>query len=118
MSEEVESEYFCQLHDDDKRRYKEKIAKLELETDPYLLPVDQWTPDRTLWPSVEYPDICNYLINSPSPYTREALKAYKSSEGYSYFVAGFVEEVLVTKTRNDTLLMTAKVKQFSLLSTL
>ena len=111
MSDEVESEYFRQLSDDDRLRYNEKMAKLELQTDPYLLSIDQWTPERSHWPSVEYPDICVYLINSPSPYTKQALKAFKSSEGYAYFVAGFVEDVLVTKTPNGTLLMTAKVTQ-------
>ena len=97
MAEEIESDFFKQLDAADKKRYKEKLSKLGVCTDPYV------------WPSVEFPDICVYLLNSPSPYTKEALKAYKSSEGYAYFVAGFVDQVLATKISDNAMLMTAKV---------
>jgi len=103
-SEETESSYYKELSEDDKVRYKEKMRMLEMHTDPYLLPTDRWSTDRKVWPTVEFPDICVYLLNSPSPYTKESLKEFKIIE-----VAGFVEEVLVTKISGNTLLMTAKV---------
>lgn len=56
MNGEVESEYLRQLNDDDKKWYNDKMTKLGQQTDPYLLPIDQWLPDRFLWPSVEYLD--------------------------------------------------------------
>ena len=109
VGEEIESDFFKQLDAADKKRYKEKLSKLGLRVDPYLMDADQWSTSRNVWPSVEFPDICVYLLNSPSPYTKEALKAYKSSEGYAYFVAGFVDQVLVTKINDNVMLMTAKV---------
>ncbi|XP_038064512.1 uncharacterized protein LOC119734942 [Patiria miniata] len=36
-----------------------------------------------------------YLINFPSSYTGEAMKAYKSLDGYKYFIAGKVNHLLV-----------------------
>ena len=51
--------------------------------------------DWLSWPNVEYPDIFNYFVTSVSTYTKQQLKAYKSLEGYRYFVDGWVQEGFV-----------------------
>ena len=68
------SGYYEQLKDDVKKRYNEKLNIIvEAVYDPYTfssgLGIDAM-------PNIEYPDIYNFLINTPSPYTKEGLKMY------------------------------------------
>ena len=75
-----ETDFFKQLDARGKRRYHEKLEVLGLCSDPYATTSENWESDPDSWPNVEFPDILNYLINSPSPHTKESLKAYKSTE--------------------------------------
>ena len=92
--------YFNTLSVDDQRHYRRKLELLGKVEDPYLM----WEkPAQTVstsldwhdWPNVEYPDIYNYLIETPSLYTKESLKAYKSLDGYKYYCDGRVSKVSV-----------------------
>ena len=76
------SGYYERLKDDVKKRYNEKLNIIgEAVDDPYTFSSGLGIDDM---PSIEYPDIYNFLINTPSLYTKEELKAYKSLEGYKY----------------------------------
>ena len=75
-----ESEFYKQLDASGKKRYREKTALLGLCYDPDTTSRDCWERTPNVWPDVEFPDICAYLIHTPSPYTKEALKAYKSTD--------------------------------------
>ena len=112
------SSYYYALEESAKSRYREKLALLGGIEDPYLTK-DLDRGEKGLewqdWPAVEYPDIFNYLIATPSPYTMQELKAYKSLEGYRQFIDGWVSDIRVT-AYNDKFLVTAKVKHSQRLS--
>lgn len=53
--------------------------------DPYKIKGELWIDDVSKWPSVEFPALYMYFIETPGGYTREKLKAYKSLEAYNYY---------------------------------
>ena len=44
-------------------------------------------------PDVSWGDMYNYLVNSPSEYTQDNLKAYKSLEAFNCFVYNHVQDI-------------------------
>ncbi|XDV36015.1 hypothetical protein PO909_005869, partial [Leuciscus waleckii] len=64
-------------------------------TDPYNAPGVLFTSISAEEdvPDLQYPDIYNYLINFPSSYLGDSLKAYKSLEGYKWTQSGFVTNI-------------------------
>ena len=44
-------------------------------------------------PDVSWGDMYNYLVNSPSEYTHDNLKAYKSLEVFNFFVYNYVQDI-------------------------
>lgn len=60
---------------------------------PYQLPGDAWVDDPTKWPSLEWPEVYDYLINTPGVFTREAMKNRKSLEAHNQFTSGWVRTV-------------------------
>ena len=119
------SKYFLDLPSGSevKKCYEEIMSLAGFSEDPYCrlemkgkgssaVVSVEWTN----WPDISWADIYNYLILMPGV-THEQLKAYKSLEGYNFYVNGKVSNVVVTEvpgTKNY--LFTAVVKHSQVLS--
>lgn len=104
------SDYYNQLEAGAKERYREKLDKINLTvSDPYTFGQGQEISEAIL-PDIEYPDIYNFLINTPSPFTKEELKAYKSLDGYKYLLAGWVGDIALHVVGSEAMVVTAKVR--------
>ena len=57
--------YLDGLNAEAKHRYFKKLDTVKLKDCPYRLPADSWLNDPRQWPNIEYPDIYDYLINTP-----------------------------------------------------
>ena len=87
------SSYFESLTNTDKADYKRKLTLStgELLSDTFTM--KNWKCDESLLPDISWPDIYNYLIENPSVFSKDSLKAYISLEGYNIFISGHVQEV-------------------------
>lgn len=123
-SSDCSSYYYLTLDKVAQDRYKEKLAMLGNIQDPYFTMNSPESPEGMSWqnwPNVSYPDIYNYFVETPSIYTKQELKAYKSLDGYKYFVDGWVSDVLVLPLvsscrTDDVFLSSCKVKHSQRLS--
>ena len=91
-----------------------------MRDDPYVLEDrGMQTIDWANWPRVEYPDIYNFLVKSPSVHTGESLKAYKSLDAYNYYVNGWVGNITVFEVpcSIDTYVVLGRVRYSQKVST-
>ena len=95
----VMSEYFKLLSEENKPHYLKKLTlpngyKIN---DPCAIKERYWSDDVLLLPDIQSLDMYHYLINTPSEFTHESLKAYKSLEAYNFFVCGHVHDIFIHK---------------------
>ena len=101
--------YFESLTNTDKVDYKRKLTLWigELLSDPFT--IKNWKCDEFLLPDISWLNIYNYLIEYPSIFGKETLKAYKSLETYNFFLSlvtykRFIISTLLPQTKNFDLL--------------
>ena len=104
----TDQNYVDSLEAKEKERYLSKIEQIG-GIDPYQ--VDDLSSDWNCLPAVTYPDIVNYLLFTPSPYTATDLKCYKGLEAYNQMVCGCVRDVVSKKVQRKCLVK-AKVNSF------
>jgi len=89
-------------------RYQEKLSLID-GIDPYNVSKESVVHNVDAFPAVTYPDIVNYLVFGPSPFTMEDLRAYKSLEAYNQFVCGWVRDLGVIPVKDDVCVLVARV---------
>ena len=106
QSKRTESDYFKSLMETEKTSQK---AKLTL-SDGFALPdpfaIEEWSNNTSKILEVTYPDIYSHLINTPSEFTKEKMKCYKSPEAYNFFICEHARIFILTnsyQTKNSLL---------------
>ncbi|XP_060576835.1 uncharacterized protein LOC132734136 [Ruditapes philippinarum] len=84
------AEYRDGLSADVKQRHEAKLSIVG-GLDPYEGKL-AWSDNVNILPAITYPDIVNYLLFTPSAYSADDLKAYKSLDANNQFVSGWVRE--------------------------
>ena len=101
------SEYYSSLTGPAKARYRQKANLCGL--DPYILKTSDCSDNLTDFPSVEYPDIVNYLVLQTSWATGQQMKAYKSLDAYNFFVSGWVNTILTKNVIDLRVVVTGRI---------
>lgn len=97
----------------EKQWYLQKMYTLSFN--PYLLSNQLLTPLQSAknLPNLTFAEIYIYLVHSPSPYTGEALKAFKSTEPYHYFTSGWVKDAKLHHVEAKKMFVEAKTVKVS-----
>ena len=72
------SEYLKELSAISKQRYVEKVTLAGLNTNPYCLQDGEWKKNPERLTSLTWSDVMIYMVATPSPYTKESVKAKPS----------------------------------------
>ena len=114
---EKKLKYGESLQGEVKKRYLSKLKAID-DLDPYEIPRKDWDTDASkgkldvnIFPGITYPDIVIHLSNTPSPYSLEDFKAYKSLEAFNYYNNGWVKDVKMKAVKEDVRIVSARVRK-------
>lgn len=98
--------YVSTLNQEDKLRYAAKLLIVGYDCS-YTIHEEYWCNGLSI--AEKMLDLINYLLCSKSPYTYEALKAYKDLNAYKRFIDGGMRSLCAISLLNKNLLMKVKV---------
>ena len=101
--------YYSILDLPSRKRYNEKKKELTENKDPYTLSDNEFSVDFDNFLLISYPDIANYLVFRPSPYSVNDMKAYKSLKAYNQVIEVWVRDVKVNLNENGLIVVEGKV---------
>ena len=89
MTSRMTSECVDCLDPAERKQYLSKLTLTSGEQlpDPFALDGD-WSDDISNLPDLSWRDVTEYLLDTPSVFTKESIKAHKSLEAYNYFTCG------------------------------
>ena len=93
------------------KRYLNTLPLIDMDVCPYMIPEDCWKNDPTCWPLLEWPEVYNYLLDTPGVFTKESMKNRKSLEAYNQFVSGWFRTVYAYKKegKSNMILLKAEI---------
>ena len=102
------SPYLTSLTLSDHKKYLQKLKLSDGDQlpDPYTLKC--WINTSKHIPNITWVDISTCLLHTPSEYTKEVLKAYKSMDAYNFFFCGHVQDIF-TRMHNEFCFLKSKV---------
>ena len=74
MSLFKKSEHICSISDISRGRYEAKVTATGLDIDPYAIDAGLWLHEPEVIPQLSLSDVMLYMVSTPSPYTKEAIK--------------------------------------------
>ena len=96
----MHGDYLSSLKADSKPRYRQKLDLVGLKDCPYCLPADIWCDNPVQWPEIDYPDIYDYLINTPGKSERATQFLVSLFDFIGFlFLKRLVEELQIVVTK-------------------
>ena len=69
---------------------------------PFTLESADWSVNIAHLPEISWRDVTEYLLDTPSSFTKESMIAYKSLEAFDYFVYGHVQDCFYNRISDDS----------------